>query len=131
MHTFLKKFPEVDEICIVDDEYVPRFLARKLFGYEVPQIPFHEFENAEDALTHLNASPNQRRLILVDINMPVLDGWYLIEHMNHTGGENLIFILSSSNNIHDREKAAQYPNITGYLDKPLRIEQLEYLRDNY
>jgi CheY-like chemotaxis protein len=125
------KFTDVEEVCIIDDDYVPRFLAQKIIGYELPDIPVKEFDNAEEALNYVQGTPGVKRLILLDLNMPVQDGWYFIENYNSTSDNNLLFILSSSDSPKDKEKAKQFQVVTDYLEKPLSIDQLEFMRSHF
>jgi CheY-like chemotaxis protein len=66
-------------------------------------------------------------LILLDINMPVMNGFEFLEALHERWGLNpeitKIFLLTSSTNSRDVEKASQYP-LTGYLEKPLTLEKL-------
>lgn len=125
------RLQEVEEICIIDDDYVPRFLAQKIFGYEMPDVPVVDFDGAIAALQHLNTAPVKKRLILLDLNMPIHDGWHFVEHYPSVPHQNLLFILSSSDNPKDRLKLKDYPHVTDFLEKPITINQLSDLRAKY
>jgi two-component system, chemotaxis family, chemotaxis protein CheY len=67
----------LSKALIVDDSRAVRMiLARSLreFGYEVG-----EAGDGKEALTVLEKDPNQYRLVLVDWNMPVMNGLELVE----------------------------------------------------
>ena len=63
-------------------------------------------------------------LILLDINMPVMDGWdFLNELQKIEEGKNIpVVLITSSVDNHDIEKAKTYAQIKGYFTKPLPKE---------
>ncbi len=73
-------------------------------------------------------------LILLDINMPVMNGWEFLEAyvpqyattLNHTR----IVILSSTIDPEDFAMAKKYPVVVQFISKPLSIENLEELKLN-
>ena len=60
--------------------------------------------------------------------MPQKNGWYFIENFVHPENT-IIFILSSS--VSEADKAKTYPSIAAYLEKPLTIEQLDFMKANF
>ena len=69
--------------------------------------------------------------IFLDINMPVMDGWQFLEHFVQIGGslkkEVTLYIVSSSINPKDIEKANKLESISGYIIKPVKPKDLEVL----
>jgi CheY-like chemotaxis protein len=67
-------------------------------------------------------------LALLDLNMPILDGWSFLEELKllyPTLNFNLeLFVLSSSNNPDDILKSKSYPYVIDYVNKPLSIENI-------
>jgi len=64
-------------------------------------------------------------LILLDINMPIMDGFQFVEEFEKSGVSNIkIVILSSSINAEDEIRSKQYKSVIGYLSKPLTQEAL-------
>lgn len=82
------------------------------------------FERAEDGLAHLaDRADHGVRLILLDINMPVMDGFGFLDAFQalpdtHRVGTEVV-MLSSSADPADRARAERYPCVTGYVTKPL------------
>ena len=125
------KIADVKEICVIDDDSISLFLAEKIFEYELPGIPFKSFENVDISLSYLSNNKHTQRLILVDLNMPIKDGWNFLENYNFNVNNDLIFILSSSGNIADKNKAKSFTQVTGYIEKPITIESVIEIRNKY
>lgn len=116
-------------VLIVDDSepdgvYAQIMLRRSgLFG------PVAFESNPEVALEALRCGhvgvSNLPEILLVDINMPRIDGFEFVERLiDKVGGcqgDCLpdIYFLTSSNADRDRMRAANYPSVRGYLTKPL------------
>ncbi len=68
-------------------------------------------------------------IIFLDLNMPVMDGWDFYETFKrefvHFEEKTKIFILSSSINPKDVERAKNEKSIVAFLAKPLNAENLE------
>jgi len=69
------------------------------------------------------------KLILVDINMPISDGWEFLEKYRKLKVEQDIdvYMLTSSVFEVDIEKSKDYEFLSGFISKPLTIEKLEEL----
>jgi DNA-binding NtrC family response regulator len=122
---------DIEEICIIDDDTMALFLAEKIFEYEIPDIPVKVFANVDDSLKYLTNHKGIKRLIFVDLNMPMKDGWCFLESYEGNKATDLIFILSASDNILDKTKAKTYNQVADYLEKPISIEQIIGLISRY
>jgi CheY-like chemotaxis protein len=79
----------------------------------------------------LDAKSSMPDLILLDINMPVMDGWQFIESFlvmkPQIQKEITIYVVSSSIAPSDKDKAYSYTAIAGFISKPLDVETLQKL----
>ncbi|WP_417601609.1 response regulator [Owenweeksia hongkongensis] len=122
-------------ILLVDDNDALNFLHKKLCAINLPDAEVISFENGRLALDYLNRNSKflekQEVLILLDIRMPVMDGWSFLKEIVGGGlsAQHSIVMLTSSTSKLDREKAMSYPFVMGYLEKPLRGFQLQELAD--
>ena len=64
-----------------------------------------------------------------------MNGWEFLEHYKNLKKEQqneiTIFILTSSMNYDDKEKASKNETVKEYLNKPLKTEALKQLVENY
>jgi len=110
-------------ILIADDVEMNRFLIKAFFRNT--DIRTIEAENGEEAV--LFARQNKPNLILMDIRMPVMDGYEALakikanEDMKHIP----VVALTASAMKEDHEKAMQ-SGFDGYLIKPVRCADLFY-----
>lgn len=88
-----------------------------------PRIDCRSFTDPRRALGYLNDHPID--LILLDLNMPYLNGWQFLEAMEEAKLNSPVFILTSSILKEDADRAEMHPLVKGYVSKPLEIRHLE------
>jgi CheY-like chemotaxis protein len=119
---------QLENIWIIDDDFVARFIAQKELITHKAMVNVREFENGKQAITALledhTVLPD---LILLDINMPVLNGWGFLELFDQKfpqmDAPNL-FLLTSSIDPQDLERANKHPRVRAMLTKPFTMSQL-------
>ena len=72
----MKKF---NDIFVVDDDLVFHFIIKKLFDMCNLQFNTSYFLNGFEAIEEIKNNSTVPDLILLDINMPVYDGWQFLE----------------------------------------------------
>ncbi len=124
-------------ILLVDDDDALNYLHQRLLDISKFGNPVITLENGKDALNaflEMSKSLNEKDLVTVflDINMPVMDGWEFLKElkkMEHLlNFKHQIFMLSSSINPDDIEKAEDDSLVTKYISKPLSLGLLEEIK---
>ena len=121
-------------MLVIDDDDINIFIIKKVIektGYEVDMISKSNGQLAVDYLTSIaNNVEIFPHIILVDINMPVLNGWEFLEvyeKLNIQRQKVFLYMLSSSVYEYDIEKAKGFKAVNGFISKPLTIERLKEL----
>lgn len=128
---------EIHNVCIIDDDPIfvfglQRFLKIAHLGEE-----FIHYSNGKLAIEGLDRYyqeyENMPDLILVDLNMPVMDGWQFLENYKNilqSVGQ-LVFIVSSSIDPADIKRAKEFPFVKEFIYKPITSEKLKELVTKY
>jgi CheY-like chemotaxis protein len=121
-------------VIITDDDPVAIFLLTKIVKNSGLSPHPLGFLSAEETLAYLieNNDQGQIYLILLDINMPGMDGWDFLESLKNLKFSKDIYVVmvSSSVDLADRRKADTYGNVIGYLEKPVKATALMDLCNN-
>ncbi len=121
--------------CIIDDDSMYVNLIKKIIEAKSLCQNLMVFKNGEEALNYFEVILNNLdkksipEIIFLDINMPVMDGWEFLEGFtkikNKLGKTITLYIVSSSINPIDIERAKSINSVKDYLIKPVTIEDLE------
>ena len=92
--TLEKLLQEKTQILLVDDSNMNRMLLREILGDGYHIL---EAENGQECLETLRAEAGNIALVLLDINMPVMDGFEVLKAMNanHTIEDIPVIMISS------------------------------------
>ena len=124
------------QILMVEDDEATTFLQKRIIQMVAPAAEVHSFHAAAPALEFLQKSwdISGRKsaafgfTILLDLNLPGLDGWGILEELESWPAEarnNLkIYVLTASINPDDRERSTQHSSIQGFITKPLTRKQV-------
>ncbi|UOR06931.1 BLUF domain-containing protein [Hymenobacter aerilatus] len=128
----LSSTPDTDLIYVIEDDSTTATITRILLEKALTNSRVQLYGNGQQALDHLTAArqhstASMPSLILLDLNMPLMDGWEFLDACNHlTVGEPVcIMVLTSSINPEDRARAAGYQNVAGFFSKPLDARTIE------
>ncbi len=117
-------------VTLVDDDQIYHFVTERLLHSIDPSIRITWFGNGVDAFnalrqTEISELPD---VLLVDINMPLMDGWQLIDRINDlklTERKNCgVYVISSSSDTSDIIRAQSCNVVSAYLEKPLTAEKM-------
>lgn len=118
-------------VLIIDDDPINNLICEKVLQRAKFSEKITSFLSAIDALDWLQGQAQVATkipvdVIFLDINLPVLDGWGFLDHLQASAlnGAFQIFILSSSVSVDDQKKAAAHPLIHGFILKPLTFNKL-------
>ncbi len=108
---------------LVDDDSIFNFISEKLIWKFDPSIVCQSFTDPRLAMDFLRKGKVD--LILLDLNMPYMNGWAFLEEMSTSGIKTPVFILTSSILKEDKQRSLEYKMVKGYISKPLEKKHLE------
>ena len=132
----VKKLPIIG---IIDDDTIYHFILTSIINkYKLAEsiLSFLDGEKAIQYLTE-NKMNNEKipDVLFLDVNMPIMDGWMFIEEYARIKTDitkkTLVFMLSSSANPIDIERAEKISEISNYIIKPINLEEVKIIFDSY
>ena len=129
---------ELWQILIVDDDQLSRYVMQTAIEELYPAAHIISCSSAFKALRYIKdyCMPTLEdphvycpQLILVDISMPLIDGYGFLTELYNIEGLRYDYtsILLVSGHSYDEQKTkAQFFPILGYVEKPITVEKLAY-----
>ncbi len=118
---------------VIDDDSIYTFTIKKLIEKNNLADKIDVFKNGRDALDALNDKALSDRgypdIILLDINMPVIDGWqFMEEFVNFSDKSSIVlYMVSSSIDARDVIKSKSFKEIKDFIVKPVTLQSLKLL----
>lgn len=118
-------------ILIVEDNKIDTLVHTKIIQITRPDLEVVHAENGKQALDRLNERDQKPSLILLDLIMPVMDGFEFLEKLagNPKFNDLNIIILTTSTNLQDRKKSAAIFKINDYVIKPLTKDRFKEIHE--
>ena len=121
----------------VDDDDINNILCSIIIEDTIPKAEIKTFTDPEEALNHITTSYSDSNnkdgntILFLDINMPLLNGWEFLEAFDlfddHIKKSFEIYMLSSSIDYKDMERAQKNKYVASFLGKPLTEEIVKNL----
>ncbi len=131
----------IDTICVIDDDLIYHYTIRKEIEFTKVAERAIFFANGETAIQFFNQIVYDNTpatipdIILLDLNMPVMDGWEFISHFAQLkpllGKKVVIYIVSSSVDSRDYKRAKEISQVSDYIVKPITGRQLIHMARDY
>lgn len=130
---------KIKKVLVIDDDQINNIIFEKLsmitdFAEEVITCI-----SAVDGLDYLqNIQKNNEeppKLIFLDIRMPIVSGWEFLERFEPFKEpyfkDTFIYMLTSSSDQSDVNKAKNFSIVNDYIVKPLSVEALVEIKEKY
>lgn len=120
----------LQKILLVDDDKSFISLNRATLKYSEVKCQVDDCRNGKEALDYITNTQQQPDVILLDIDMPVMNGFEFLDQLKQN--KNLrkhpkVFMLSSSYSDNTRTKSMQYPFVVGFFEKPLKDNHIKQI----
>ena len=124
---------------LIDDDEIFQFIMKNTIAEISPDIKIKFFSDGEKGMDflkqNLGAATNLPDIILLDVNMPFMDGWEFLKEykslQTQIKKDVNIYLLTSSNNPHDVAMAKEISELSGYLVKPISKVGIKNLITNF
>ncbi len=123
--------------CIIDDDDVYVNLIRRIIDLKSLSENLLIFKNGREALDYFKIllatidSPLFPEIILLDLNMPIMDGWEFLKEFTQisppSGLKTTLYVVSSSIDPYEIERAKAHFLVKDYLIKPVNLDDFEML----
>ena len=118
-------------VLIIDDDDIVLLVERKMLQRCLVSAQPLSFKGGKPALEYLTGlNELEDVLILLDINMPEMNGWEFLAHLEMLDKKNKIFVImvTSSVDRYDKEVAQKYSRVIGFIEKPITAENCEKIK---
>ena len=120
------------DFIVIDDDFINNVICETVIKKEFQGMKIDIFTIPKKGIEYINTTyskpDSNDAVVFLDINMPALNGWDVLDELNSSPEQVQqhlsIFILSSSLTPEDKQKADAAPLVSGYIEKPLKISDL-------
>jgi CheY-like chemotaxis protein len=120
-------------IAIVDDDIIFQFTLTRVINHNKQAERIITFSDGEKVIQYLTDNKknieNIPDIIFLDVNMPIMDGWQFMEEYATIKADIKkkvnIFLWSSSINPIDINRANEISEISDYIIKPIKLEDVK------
>ncbi|QNM04810.1 response regulator [Qiania dongpingensis] len=120
-------------VLLVEDNAMNREIAHELIGEMGPEVE-EAFDGAEAVRKMSDSEEGYYDLIFMDIQMPVMDGYEAakaIRRLKRTDAGKIPIIAMTANAFEEDVRAALHAGMDAHFAKPIDIEELKKLLDQY
>ena len=120
---------------LIDDDYIFNLIHKRVLNIVDPEGEITDFNNSVKALDYIKGILDSGGIlpdyIFLDISMPEIDGFELLDELTNYStnffASTKLYIVTSSLNERDMERAFSYSILSGYKGKPLTVESVKEL----
>lgn len=114
-------------ILLIDDDQTSNFIASQMLNKYNKDFIINYALNGLEGISYLEKNiPLLPNLILLDLNMPIMDGFDFLRCISDKSefSELKICVYSTSNRSEDKSLALSFKNVVAYIEKPLTLDKI-------
>ena len=130
---------KLKSVLLIDDDEVTNYINTLILNKADCFEEIHAYRDGRAALNFLSELIEKKRplpeILLLDVNMPKMSGWEFMEEYGQLDRKHLertmVIMLSMSLNPDDQLKLVEYDLVKGFKSKPLSVEIIQELVEEY
>lgn len=122
--------PFRSQFIIIEDNLIDQFVTKKLLKKGLDVNPLYIANNGKEGLEWLLKHQNNQPLIIIlDIQMPIMNGFQFLDEFERLAEDVKdkieIFVLSSTLDTDEIKKVKENKYVSAFWNKPFRLELLQ------
>lgn len=114
-----------NKVLVIDDDSTYNLILKRLFTSVDENLQIDKCQNVDQGIAHLDYLKENNlkfpKVVLVDINMPVKDGYDFVEEFEKNFWKNnkdcSLYFVSTTQQTFDIDKALGYASVAGFYEK--------------
>ena len=118
------------QVIVVDDDEIVLLVQKKMLQRcSITSHPI-SFKNGQEALETIKRNNGKNFLILLDINMPVMNGWEFLEKLESLNLKTKVYVIMVTSTIvdDDKIKADNFEMVLGFIEKPITNDKCKQIQ---
>lgn len=119
-------------VVVIDDEPGILFLHELMLSESNLSDQIFTFSNPKEGMDFIleTVQSNNPILVLLDINMPMMNGWEILEKLDELNLAEKVYVIMATSSIQksDREKSRKYPSVKMFIEKPIDLNHCEMIK---
>ncbi len=128
----------IKQFIAIDDDQAILFMCKVIIQRTFKDMMVVTYPNPQMAVDYFNSQFAQHpveTVVLLDINMPQLSGWEVLDSFFVLGDDIkkyiTVIMLSSSIDSNDKRRAIDHPCVINYLEKPLTVTKFNEVMKSF
>ena len=121
---------KIKRILLVDDDKLSNLYTKFILTRYNKALEINICLNGQEAVNYLQNSGPPPDLIILDINMPLVNGFEFLNWLSQSPfQETCVVMYSTSDREEDIKLSQQYKQVVEYIEKPFDLQKIKVLFD--
>lgn len=119
---------KIKRVLLVDDDDLSNLYTKFILRRYNKDLGIDICPNGQEAINHLQTTDSPPDLILLDINMPLINGFEFLDWQSRGPfQETPVVMYSTSDREEDIKLSLQYRQVVEYVEKPFDLRRIKGL----